>query len=116
MKKAAAFLIVLGLLAAIGYFVGIERNRYALLSASGEIRAGSKFGVHVGQELDKARDALIAEGFREALTPRDLGDMGYSKPDKFYFLDTSWRSGTVWLVVQGNSVDAIGWNYQLGAP
>lgn len=114
--KIAIRLIGIGLAIALTLFLANERNRYAIFGSSGEVHSGGKFGVRIGQRIDSARQSLRSSGFREALHPSQQRGAAYGDVRRFYYLETGWRSGAVSLTESNNSVAAIGWNYQFGAP
>lgn len=116
MKRAVLYLSIAIFALVVSAFLSNERNRYSLFGSSGEIRSGEKFGVTVGQNLSQARIALTENGYREALNATQSGNIGYGNLNRIYFLDTGWRRGAVWIVISKDSVAAIGWNYQFGAP
>lgn len=93
-----------------------ERNRLAMTNSSGSVSSGTKFGVSIGDEIDPARQHLLASGFTQLLTPSDLQQLNYPLRNEYVFRDGAWRRGTVRLRVSEGKVAAIAWHYQLGAP
>ena len=104
MKFKRPLLVVVTFLAAstcLWYFVGIERNYYAISSNLGSVESGSKFNIRIGQDYVSADKTLQASGFR----------FGYQEGSEFIYLDTGWRRGYVQITVENEIITKIRWQY-----
>ena len=90
----------------------------------GQITAGSKFGITIGDNIDTVTTKLKKYNIRyneidtkEQSHPNECHGYTYKDIDQIrIYVDYSWRRGVLCVVVKDNRVVALSWFFQLGSP
>lgn len=96
-----------------------ELDRMATINAEGLVDHGNKLGIPIGAALGAARGALSNRGLIETGIERG-GSCNSPRtfPAEYtvFFVDLSWRRGTVCLGVTRGRVSHIAWLYNALSP
>jgi hypothetical protein len=109
MRKLLFILILLSI-PAFCYFAFDDRNWLAISSGRGTITKGCRFNICIAQTKNEIKTKLLLFRFSFAYDEKVPGSI-----NKSFFLDSSWRRGTVWVSLENGRVVHIGWHYTLGA-
>jgi hypothetical protein len=88
-----------------------DRTTAALVNGEGLLAEGSRFGVSVGDPFSTASTTLLKQGFQVGtIDPGGncLSPKNFPAERTAYFLDLSWRQGTVCLGITKGRVSQIG--------
>ena len=96
-----------------------ERDKMATIDAEGLVDRGQKLGVPIGATISTAQKTLTAQGFQAASVERGGS---CNSPRRFaadytaFFMDMTWRKGTVCIGVTRGRVSHIAWLYNPLSP
>jgi len=131
LKRYSWFLfLVAGLAAAYFFFVRdnseITQAARSATDYRGQITEGEKFGVSIGDNVQSVTAELKEHGVRYDVNaskrhreqhPNDCHEFEYKDIDEIrIYSDSSWRRGTLCVVLKDDKVVAMSWFFQPGSP
>jgi hypothetical protein len=112
-------LLLSGLLILFVTAICDERGGSALFRPEGSIYTGEKFGVNIGEDIEKADTTVQSSGWK--YSERQLGGKcvrhSYSAGQSMYvYYDKSWRRGTLYLISRLGKIQSLEWYFQPFTP
>ena len=124
------FVVFTGLIAAYFLFVR-DTSEMAQVARSatdyrGQITEGARFGVSIGDSVDSVTAKLKEQRVRYDVNaskrhrenhPNDCHEYEYTDIDEIrIYSDSSWRRGTLCVVLKDDKMVAMSWFFQPGSP
>jgi len=96
-------------------FIFADPRNFVVFSPTGSIKVGDRFGVHIGQDEIYADKRLTALHKVKLYSNSDGGRCLSKEYSQEYrvkaYSDSSWRHGTICIIIKSNLIREISWEY-----